>query len=525
EVKLVVDPVADTREFGRAIAMDGDTLVVGAKLKKQVGDDQDDDDDEDDSDDEDERDDQDFGVVYVYHWSGSSWTERAKLWPSDLRQGGGGDFGYSVAVHGDTILVGAPGDNSRGTNTGAVYVFAQNDGAWAPQAKLVANDRSADSRFGESVAVSGTVALVGRPGTTQFSDGNEAAYFFRQNGSVWDQEFVIRGEGDFGRSVALVGNTAVVGAPEANGSGAVYVYNHDTIWKAAQQVLTPADPQPSERFGQKIAYSGSLIVVGAPNWTNPARNDGLEHGRAFVFHGSGDSWVREARLTADGGLPEAEATLEGKAGDHFGAAVATDGTYVVIGAPDVDISPALNAGAAYVFYRLPDQGSGNGASWTRSSGKSGPGKLEAKHPAAADEPNGAPLPDNFGSAVAIAGGRIVVGIPGFNEIETRLNEDDEPKNFIIRADVGSIRTFTVGSLSDVTADKNNLRAEILAGGPSANNADYAARTVYEPHSRTLFVAAPAEQKVYAYINEGLYWRPTVTLQPSGDRGLVTSTRG
>src|SRR5919109_149506 len=92
-----------------------------------------------------------------------------------------------------------------------------------------------------------------------------------------------------------------------------------------------------------------------------------QQGRAFVFEGSGTSWTRVARLTADGGLPEAEALLEGKAGDHFGASVAIDNSFVVVGAPGYD-GTALNQGAGYVFYRLPDLGWGSGPSWTHATG-------------------------------------------------------------------------------------------------------------------------------------------------------------
>jgi len=116
--------------------------------------------------------------------------------------------------------------------------------------------------------------------------------------------------------------------------------------------------------------SGSQIVVGAPYWDGKS----VDQGRAFVFDWNGKHWVRVARLTADAGLPESEARNEGHEGDHFGASVALEDDTVVVGAPEYDVGTTVDAGAAYVFYRLSDIDTEAGPTWTRSSGPGGAGK-------------------------------------------------------------------------------------------------------------------------------------------------------
>ena len=142
--------------------------------------------------------------------------------------------------------------------------------------------------------------------------------------------------------------------------------------------------------------------------------------------------------------------------------------------------------------------------------------MESAAPAGANVANGAPLPDHFGQTVVVGGGRIVVGIPGFNETSA---------NTIVRADVGSIRTYsTTGTIpsagnsttdSSITSGKVAPPAEIISRGTSSSN--FASRTYYDSATRMLFVGSPGENKLYIYINEGLHWRPTQTL--SGGSGF------
>ena len=270
-----------------------------------------------------------------------------------------------------------------------------------------------------------------------------------------------------GRS-AIENSTVVIGEPNYDGygynvGGAIVYTRSGSTWSYAT-TLTPSDPNPGEGFGTAVAINSSRIVVGSPYWDG-VDNSTPDQGRAFVFEGSGSSWVRAARLTADGGLPQAEAVLEGNPGDYFGESVAISGNFVVVGAPGYD-GTALNEGAAYAFYRFPDSGSGNGASWTRATGGSGSGRMNAASPAGADAPLGDGLDqyrtaDRFGTSVAVGGSRIVIGMPGYNETNS--------SNVAIRADVGAMRTYSTDTVLPTGA--SSMWAEVLSDPQDASNSD------------------------------------------------------
>jgi hypothetical protein len=505
QAKLVTPEVADSKHTGKAVAISGNTLVVGSEIERSAS-----------------------GVVYVYVWNGSGWTEQAKLYASDRGAGGQG-FGDAVAIDGNLLIVGAPKDNTFGTDSGAAYVFVRDgNGIWRQETKLKAADGAAGATFGQSVSISGSIAFVGAAG------GNaDAVYAFTRSGSNWSQTKIARGVDDFGAAVAVAGSTVVVGAPLADAfgadTGAAYVYQRNGSLWTLQTTLSPSNPDPGENFGAAVDIDPGRIVVGAPRWDGVGIGFGgqNEQGRVFVFEGGGNAWTRVARLTQNGGLPEAEALIEAQAGSRFGWSVALDGDSVVVGAPFHDSkggpqnNQAQDSGAAYVFYRLPDLGSGLGASWARASGPSGPGRLQAASPAASDPPLGDPLldqyrtADRFGSAVAVGGGRIVVGLPGYNE--TRAGD-----GVVIRGDVGAVRTFSSNGQRPEPGN-DAMRADVLRdpSGVDIVASRFGALTHYDAASRTLLVGDPGQNRVHVYINEGLYWRPVQTLV--GDVGWAFGT--
>src|SRR5262249_19041278 len=254
-----------------------------------------------------------------------------------------------------------------------------------------------------------------------------------RSGTAWSQQQKIPDtSGDFGTAVAVRGDYAAVGRP---GSNEVRVYQRTGVSWSLVDTLIASDPDASESFGAVLAMTSTRIVVGAPNWDGYPDTTGtvqVDQGRVFVFDLIDGKWKRVARLTAEGGLNRADGDQEGRAGDHFGAAVAVDGSTVVVGAPGYD-GTASEQGAAYVFYQMPESSPGNGATWTRASGPTGPGRLTAASPAGVDAEHGAPLPDNFGQAVAVSGSRLVIGMPGYNESSGSI---------LLRGDVGAVRTYS-----------------------------------------------------------------------------------
>ena len=215
EQKVFASDGAEWDGFGSSVALSGDTALVGAWGADVVGTNT------------------DQGSAYVFTRSGTTWTQQEKLTASD---GAKNDwFGISVALSGDTALVGAWGaDVGANTDQGSAYVFTRSGTTWTQQEKLTASDHDG---IGRSVALSGDVALVG---TEWFgsgaNQGQGSAYIFTRTGTVWrKQGKLIASDGvagdDFGCSVALSGNTVLVGARYGDvggyvGQGSAYFFTY-----------------------------------------------------------------------------------------------------------------------------------------------------------------------------------------------------------------------------------------------------------------------------------------------------------
>lgn len=291
-------------------------------------------------------------------------------------------FGNSVALSGDTAVVGAWSDDDAGSLSGSAYVFVLSGGVWTQQAKLTASDGAFQDRFGNSVAVSGDTVVVGAYADDHVngSFNNEgSAYVFVRTGSVWTQQAKLTASDaavldDFGISVAVSGDTAVVGAWKddyphmpfdiADGGSAYVFVRSGGVW-TQQAKLTASDAgsdNSGDLFGIAVAVEGDTAVVGA-------RDANVPHtGAAYVFTRTGEVWTEQAKLVAS----------DGEAADFFGIAVALSGDTAVIGTV-VD--------SAYVFIR-------SGEVWTEQQ------KLTAS-----DATTG----DGFGLSVAVEGDTAVVG--------------------------------------------------------------------------------------------------------------------
>jgi len=377
-------------QFGYSVAVSGDTAVVGAPY-------------EDSSttgvNSTPNNSATDSGAAYVFVRSGGVWSQQAYLKASN--PGFGDEFGWSVAVSGDTVVVGAPyeassttGVNSTPNNSagesGAAYVFVRSGTNWSQQAYLKASNTGAGDRFGTSVAVSGDTAVVGAYGedssTTgvnstpnELASGSGAAYVFVRSGGVWSQQAYLKasntGADDFfGVSVSVSGDTVVVGATgenssttgvnstpneSAGSSGAAYVFvRSGTNW-SQQAYLKASNPGANDYFGRSVAVSGDTVVVGAhledsstTGVNSTPNNSATDSGAAYVFVRSGGVWSQQAYLKAG----------NTGVGDQFGESVAVSGDTVVVGAAAEDSSTtgvnstpnesASNAGAAYIFSGL-----------------------------------------------------------------------------------------------------------------------------------------------------------------------------
>jgi hypothetical protein len=199
--------------------------------------------------------------------------ESQKLLASDVTARD--NFGYSVAVSGDTAVVGAYGDGDNGSESGSAYVFRYDGSDWVEEAKLTASDGAAGDHFGFSVAVSGGTAVVGAGRDDDSGSSSGSAYVFRYEGSDWVEEAKLTASDGaafdwFGVLVAVSGDTAVVGAfgddDSGSNSGSAYVFRYDGSDWVEEAKLTASDAAPSPsfgaRFGMSVAVSGDTAVGG-----------------------------------------------------------------------------------------------------------------------------------------------------------------------------------------------------------------------------------------------------------------------
>ncbi len=382
--KLIAPEPEEYNRFGRSIATNGNTLVIGASSYNNY-----------------------TGAVYIFQRDRMSWIQKARLTASDVKEGD--FFGRSVAISedGDTVVVGARGDDEACPSdapfcsTGAVFIF-ERGGGWSngsgnQKAKLIVNDAASDDNFGSSVAISGDTVVAGALGVGDPDQGTGfgAAYIFERGGgwsngsgnqkaklAVSDPQNAVF----LGQSVAISGDTVVVGTYAVGGlESAVYIFERDGGWSNGsgnqKAKLTPSVSTVGIFFGTSVAISedGDTVVVGASG-------GGGWQGSAYIFERPATGWKttnrENARLTASEPAPY----------NGFGSSVDISGITVVVGAPNPQ-------GTLYVFER------GDNNVWDSGSddqtAKLRPGEIERG--------------DVFGYSVAISANIVVSGSPGHND--------------------------------------------------------------------------------------------------------------
>ncbi len=407
---ITIDPIAQQAylkasntgagdAFGAAVAISGDTVVVGAfeedSAATGVNGNQTD------------NSASASGAAYVFVRSGSTWTQQAYLKASNT--GASDFFGAAVAISGDTVVIGAYGEDSAATGingnqadnsasgSGAAYVFVRSGSTWTQQAYLKASNTGANDLLGAAVAISGDTVVAGAYGEDSAAtgvNGNQAdnsaidsgaAYIFVRSGSTWTQQAYLKasntGASDFfGISAAISGDTVVVGAygedsaatgvngnqsnNSASDSGAAYVFVRSGSTWTQQAYLKASNTGATDYFGGSVAISGDTVVVGAFEEDsaatgvdgNQTSNSAVNSGAAYVFVRSGSTWTQQAYVKASNtgasdffvvAAISGDTMVVGASGED-GAATGVNGNQASNGATD--------SGAAYVFNGLPATG-------------------------------------------------------------------------------------------------------------------------------------------------------------------------
>jgi hypothetical protein len=380
--------------FGTSVALSDDTLAVGASgedsVAQGVGGSQDDNSAEN------------SGAVYVFRRTGTAWQQEAYLKASN--SGTEDIFGYTVALSGNTLAVGAHGedsaaqgvdgnqDDNSAANSGAVYVFRRTGTAWQQEVYLKASNSGTEDIFGYTVALSDDTLATGAFGedsaaqsvggdqNDESAESSGAVYVFRRTGTVWQQEAYLKASNSgtvdhFGYDVAVAGDTLAVGSiyedsttqgvdgnqydDSAANSGAVYVFRRTgTDWQQ-EAYLKSSNSGTGDEFGTSVALSGDTLAVGAIQEDSAAQGVGGDQddssatasGALYVFRRTGTGWQQEAYLKAS----------NSGADDFFGVSVALSDDTLAVGAlyedsaaqgveGNQDDNFATNSGAVYIFH-------------------------------------------------------------------------------------------------------------------------------------------------------------------------------
>jgi hypothetical protein len=426
-------------------------------------------------------------------------------------------FGYSVALSGDTLVVGATGERSSATGvngnqgdnsanaSGAAYVFIRSGTTWSQQAYLKASNTQENDLFGRSVSIYGDTIVVGaymEDSNATSVNGNEsdnsasnagAAYVFTRSGTIWSQQAYLKannaeaGDG-FGCSVSVYGDSIVVGAKNeysgatgvngdgnnnsANSAGAAYVFTRSGTTWSQQAYLKASNTGIGDSFGSSVSISGETVVVTAPFELSSAKgingdqddNSIPQAGAAYVFTRSGANWTQQAYIKAS----------NTEANDEFGYSVALSGDTLVVGA-DLEDSGATGvngnqadnsaeySGAAYVFTR-------SGTTWSQQA------YLKASNPGSEDY---------FGNAVAISGDTIIVGAYNEDSNATGINGDGSNNS---SSNAGAaylfIRNGTVWSQPLYLKASNTGSPDNFGSGVAASGTTIVAGAQYESSNAT-----------------------------------------
>ena len=320
--------------FGTSAAISGDTIVIGAPQAPTA-------------------DGAHAGAAYVFRHLGNLWVQEGKLVASDPQDNSEYASDQGVAISGDTIVVGGANAANADPRTpfgtfGVVYVYQRTGSTWKQTARIANPDADTFAEFGYSVGVSGTGLVIGAPGS---GSGDlafaGATYIFRlQNGSWVQEAKLLASDGSlgagFGSATGISLDTVAVSSEfglndSGDPTGSAYVFHRDKtgVWRQ-QARLSPQDGQAFDLYGERLAVSGDVLLVGSDFRANPA---GVPVGAGYVYERAGDQWELRMELQPS----------DGQAFGEFGCSAATDGRTLLVGAGKQGVSAGPFSGEAYWY--------------------------------------------------------------------------------------------------------------------------------------------------------------------------------
>jgi len=360
---------------GFAVDVDGDRAVIGSRFDDDAG--------------------NGSGAAYVYLRNPQTglWEQETKLVMATAAAGD--NFGSSVAIDGDVIVVGAPQDDIiEVAFKGSAHVFTRGPGGWDNGVELLPGDENTNSiyeNYGISVDIDNGTIVVGVAYDDEKNDGQNSgasgsAYVYEKVLEDWTMKARLLPPNtgtnqNFGWSVAIDMDTIVIGAPHwtASGEGSAYVFTRAGGWADSSSTLPATDNLASDEFGWSVAVSGDIAVVGARMDDDAVH--GVDSGSITIFEHSSGNWSHKGKFAAS----------NSDLNDRFGTDVATNGEAVIAGASQ---SGSYNRGSFYSFSK-------SGGVWS---------EVEEIWPLSSTSNVSTVL--QFGTSVALDGGSLIVGAPG-----------------------------------------------------------------------------------------------------------------
>ena len=346
EIKVTASDGTSGDQFGWTVAIDGDYMIVGASSEDDVA--------------------ANAGAAYIYfrNQGGSgNWGEVIKLTASDAAAGD--QFGISVSISGDDVVVGSNSDDDGATNAGSAYIFNRNQGGtdnWGQVTKLVASDPAGFDLFGNEVTINGDDVAIWAAGEDDGGTSAGAVYVYNRNQGGTDNWGQVKklvssdseGFDQFGRGITFDNDDLIIGASSeddgGSNAGAAYLFSRDQggadNWGEVKKI-TASDPVAGDQFGISADISGDNMIIGG----YAIDDNGNFSGAAYIFNrdqGGVGNWGQVKKLLAS----------DGSENDQFGWQVTLDGDYAIVGAPGED-----GGGAIYSFAR----GSGGANNWGQVS--------------------------------------------------------------------------------------------------------------------------------------------------------------
>jgi len=406
EAKITASVPIEDGWFGKSVSISGNTAIAGrAGLFDGLQ-----------------------GSAYIFEFNGNSWSQIAILTASDAAADDA--FGASVAISGDTAIVGAFRHDDFGETSGSAYIFERNLGGtnnWGEVKEIHVPNAEAQDAFGKSVSISGDTAIVGAPFDNSLTAGNRGSVsIFERNLGGPNNWGVVKkifasdeAEGDlFGTASAISGDTIIAGAPLNDDigetSGSVYIFDRNQggagNWGEVKKI-TASDIGAGDQFGTSVAISADTAIAGAP-FNNELNTSA---GTAYIFErdgGGANNWGEAKKIIGS----------VFSANSRFGSGVGISGDTAIVGLPN------RNAGLAFTFER--DEGGvdnwGEVTLFTSSDGGTG---------------------DNFGHSVAMSGNNTIVGAWG---------DDDGCFPVAIGCDSGAAYIFNLSAVVIVDGDSDGI---------------------------------------------------------------------